>query len=177
MILLGEMSELSFEPPSGVSRIHGKGVLEANYLLFSSYSYSFSLHLLISSSPFFFLPPSLFLLFFLPLPYSLLLISCRRRGAGAHPAPSWIRHWNRPLRTNLIGLHAKSPAESPKSVLTLINVMCTSNGALGGTADGPQPRTDQSATWHIGESSLLTSQTVCAWWSYDLCVHKGVGVR
>jgi hypothetical protein len=88
-------------PYSGVSRIYGKGGLEANYLFFlifllffSSPSYSFiSLSPLLPSSPFFFLPSSLFLLFFLPLPYSLLLVSCRRRGAGAHPAPSWIRHW------------------------------------------------------------------------------------
>jgi hypothetical protein len=49
------------ERSSGGSRIHGKGGLEANYLLFSSYSFSFSLHRLLPSSP--------FPLFFLPLPF------------------------------------------------------------------------------------------------------------
>jgi hypothetical protein len=72
---------------SGGFTIHKRG-LETNYLFFfifflffSSPSYFFlSLSPLIPSSPFFFLPSSLFLLFFLSLPYSLLLVSCRRRG-------------------------------------------------------------------------------------------------
>jgi hypothetical protein len=55
----------SFAVGSGGSSIHGKGRLEANYLLFSSYSSSFSLHLLLPSSP--------FPLFFLPLPSSPFL--------------------------------------------------------------------------------------------------------
>jgi pilus assembly protein TadC len=72
---------LNIDMCSGKSRIHGKGA--RSYLSFFLVFFLFFLHLLIPSSPFF-LPSSLFLLFFLPLPYSLLLVSCRRRGAGAH---------------------------------------------------------------------------------------------
>jgi hypothetical protein len=47
------------------------------------------------------------------------------------------------LRVDLIDLHEKSPAESPKSVLALIwapnTTRCIGGGALYGRADSPRP--------------------------------------
>jgi hypothetical protein len=82
----------------------------------------------------------------------------------------WERCWNypfnRPLRVDLIDLHVKSPAESPKSVLVLIwapiITRCTDGGALRDSTNGPRLRVGRSATCGRSWSSLRRSRTVHA---------------
>jgi hypothetical protein len=65
-----------------------------------------------------------------------------------------------------MGLYVLSPAESPKSVLTLIRVpitvLRTGDGALYTCADGPRPGAGRSATWSRARVPCLMGRTVRA---------------